>query len=429
MGALDFTLSELINNKAQVIAAIKQAANPGVILSDASKDTVKTQTIPPAPTAMALASLPAEDTYGNPISLPVADNIIDIVNNFSAPVNSTIVVAKTGGKQQASLLAPKGKPTATLSIDVRAALISAAIDSNVDSLTMRTDKTSATGAASGMDSTLPMNIKKSSLSINTVSASESRNEVTVNNYSSVDNITAVGISGKTIVTSTLSSLTLDVLSSESLNFTAKLPAYNNQSYITLVSVGPDGNADTSITLNKVSGTTDEFSGTINGNSLYIIADNGVACFVAGTRVLTQEGYKAVETLTETDRIVTSGGHTSSFKLTHKKIDVAIKNTAPYLIEAHAFGPNIPAVPLSLSPNHMIQIQKDVWDSPRRISQTNIHVTQYGIGEPVLYYHIRCESYLRDNIITEGMVVESLGERVAYMWNHSLNGYTRPPASE
>jgi hypothetical protein len=50
---------------------------------------------------------------------------------------------------------------------------------------------------------------------------------------------------------------------------------------------------------------------------------------------------------------------------------------------------------------------------------------------VTYYHIKCENYLRDNVIAEGVVTETLGIDKAldsvkdvYKWSARLNGYTR-----
>ena len=209
------------------------------------------------------------------------------------------------------------------------------------------------------------------------------------------------------------------------------PAFEGAASIILTDV----NSGATSTLTAVPGQTSTFNGPLTINSTYTISSGGsssyVACFVTGTRVLTQNGYKAVETLTKEDRMVTSDGRSTSFKLLSRSFDVTTNETAPYRIEAHAFGRNIPAAPVFLSPIHMMQIRKGVWTCPKVAAPANTHIKQYGVGEPVTYYHIRCESYLRDNLVTEGMTVESFGIKKdlngiksAYTWNPRLEGFTR-----
>jgi hypothetical protein len=157
----------------------------------------------------------------------------------------------------------------------------------------------------------------------------------------------------------------------------------------------------------------------------------VACFAAGTRVLTQNGYKAIEALKFTDLLVTADQRIIDFKLLKTTLDTTTQRTAPYLIQPHAFGRNAPSAPIRLSANHKIQLRKGLWTSPLTAALTNPLVTQCAIGGPVTYYHIECENFLTDNIVTEGLVVESFGTVKAtggrkdiYTWNSRKNAYTR-----
>ena len=165
-------------------------------------------------------------------------------------------------------------------------------------------------------------------------------------------------------------------------------------------------------------------------AISVIFDS-IPCFAEGTRVLTQSGYKAIETLTADDRIVTSDRRIIAFKRMKTTLRTTTKRTAPYLVQPHAFGHNLPAAPVRLSPIHKIQIGKGRWISPEVAARTNPLVTQCEIGGPITYYHIECENYLRDNLVTEGLTVESFGSRKAvggrkdiYTWNERLNAYTR-----
>ena len=202
---------------------------------------------------------------------------------------------------------------------------------------------------------------------------------------------------------------------------------------------------TTATVTGVSIADEDITITINGN--YDVSDqdnvvytftapvappsSGIACFVAGTRVLTANGYKAIETLTQADKIVTSEGREVSAKVYSFELPTTTKTSAPYRIEAGAFGRNLPAAPIALSPIHKIQVRPHLWTSPHDAAAAgNSRVKQYGVGEPIRYYHIECENYLRDNLVTEGLIVESLGHEgrykgvKVYTWSKRFQGYTR-----
>ncbi len=160
-----------------------------------------------------------------------------------------------------------------------------------------------------------------------------------------------------------------------------------------------------------------------------------ACFVDGTRILTNNGYKAVETLLYKDLVVTSDGRTVDYVLNTMKIPVTNTSSAPYRIEAGAFGKNKPEMDICLSPSHKIQLRKGVWISPERAAKVNDKVKQYDVGKPVTYWHIECADYLKDNLICEGMVSESYGSyknykgpSKLYTWSERLGGFTRPSSS-
>jgi hypothetical protein len=159
--------------------------------------------------------------------------------------------------------------------------------------------------------------------------------------------------------------------------------------------------------------------------------SSVACFVEGTRLLSQTGYKSVENLRNTDLLITSDGRAVSYDIYRTTIVKTDDNTAPYVIQPGAFGRNTPMAPLYLSPTHKVMIKNGVWVSPKDVAKTNPLVKRCATGESVTYYHIKCENYLRDNVIAEGVVTETLGIDKAlgnvkdvYKWSARLNGYTR-----
>lgn len=62
------------------------------------------------------------------------------------------------------------------------------------------------------------------------------------------------------------------------------------------------------------------------------------------------------------------------------------------------------------------------------------MTQYGVGEPITYYHIECPDFYSDNLMAEGAVVESFKGRqgtrnVVYEWVQELHGLRRLPKEE
>lgn len=185
----------------------------------------------------------------------------------------------------------------------------------------------------------------------------------------------------------------------------------------------------------VSGNTYQFT-TTHFTDLLANISPIVPCVVAGTKILTAGGYKKVEELVESDRIVTSEGRAVPFVRMSTRVAKTTTATAPYRIAAHCFGRNSPPAPVTLSGLHAIQIRRGVWHFPAALAKTHQGVSQVGVGEPVTYYHIRLPNYLRDNLVVEGgAVVESLGgskkysaEKV-YTYSERLGGFTRVSASQ
>jgi YVTN family beta-propeller protein len=153
----------------------------------------------------------------------------------------------------------------------------------------------------------------------------------------------------------------------------------------------------------------------------------VPCFPAGTRILTASGYKAVETLTQGELVLTADGRQVPVKLYGKHLPVTTSVTAPYRVPRGTFGLQNDLV---LSPDHAFLIRKGVWMIPKRAALLSDRVEQIGVGSPVTYYHLECPSSLRDNLVVDGAVVESYGGKgkSPYTYSESLKGYTRAAAS-
>ena len=165
-------------------------------------------------------------------------------------------------------------------------------------------------------------------------------------------------------------------------------------------------------------------------STFAKSGGGVPCFPLGTKILTAEGYKPVETLKQQELVLTADGRQVPVKIYGKIITKTNQHTAPYLIPAHSLGLNNPRNDLKLSPDHAFMVRKGVWMIPRKAVLMSDKVVQYGIGESVTYFHLECPNFFRDNLVIEGGVVaESYAAKQAnftcpYTWSEKLQGYTR-----
>lgn len=167
---------------------------------------------------------------------------------------------------------------------------------------------------------------------------------------------------------------------------------------------------------------------------YFLYPANVPCFPAGTRILTAEGYKVVESLTTEDRVQTADGRFVRPTLFKFSIAKATKETAPYKIAGGALGPSYPPTDLCLSPLHAVLDPTGMWHIPQLSAKDNDKLTQYGVGEPITYYHIECPDFYSDNLIAEGAVVESFKGRqgtrdIVYEWVQELKGFRRLPQEE
>ena len=155
----------------------------------------------------------------------------------------------------------------------------------------------------------------------------------------------------------------------------------------------------------------------------------VPCFPKGTRVLTASGYKTVESLTQGELVQTADGRQVPVKLYGTHLSATNTVTAPFKIPKGVFGV---AHDLLLSPDHAFQVQKGLWMIPKHAAALSEKVEQVLVGSPMTYYHIECPQYLRDNLVVDGVVVESyagrqLSTRRPYTYSKTLQAFTRSGA--
>jgi hypothetical protein len=194
-----------------------------------------------------------------------------------------------------------------------------------------------------------------------------------------------------------------------------LPTTNNQPFSltvdTFLYVIITG--ETSIAINSISYTLGNT--VVLGNRTFIVAFTGsvgllaqnsgapsVPCIVEGQNVLTPDGYRKIETLNQRDLIVTGQGNAVPVNIYKTVIKCTIKENAPIKID-------IDGKSIQVSPHHAYKINSNGWMFPSVALNAEFPgVTQMPLGERVVYYHLETPNYLRDDIVLEGAVVESLG---------------------
>ena len=154
---------------------------------------------------------------------------------------------------------------------------------------------------------------------------------------------------------------------------------------------------------------------------------GIACFTAGTQILTPTGYKAIETINAGDIVLTADARPVPAKLMKTNF-VSTKETAPFLVPKATFGLQ---QDLRLSPWHAFQIKKGLWMKPQTASELYDTVKQYDVGKQMTYYHLETPNYFKDNLVANGTTVESFANQQLknittrpYTYNATLKAYTR-----
>ena len=146
------------------------------------------------------------------------------------------------------------------------------------------------------------------------------------------------------------------------------------------------------------------------------ADVTVACFAAGTRILTAAGEVPIDKLRFGDRVPTLGSGLARIAwLGHRRIDcrrhTRPTDAWPVRVRAGAFGERLPARDLLLSPDHAVLVDHVL--VPIRHLLNGCTVVQEPVAE-VVYYHLELTAH--DVILAEGLPCESYldtGDRAAF----------------
>ncbi len=164
-----------------------------------------------------------------------------------------------------------------------------------------------------------------------------------------------------------------------------------------------GSAAGSVTLDLVGNfTTDDFNVSAPNGTTNL----GVACFRAGTALLTSRGMVAVEALAVGDGMVVQGGgvrpvvwlgHRTVACHRHPRPDAVW----PVRVAAGAFGPGLPHRDLFLSPDHAVFVAGALIPAKHLINQHTITQIKTAFIE---YWHVELDRH--DIVFAEGLPAES-----------------------
>ncbi len=167
------------------------------------------------------------------------------------------------------------------------------------------------------------------------------------------------------------------------------------------------------TLNITSNVGGELTGTVemyDGTLVSFSNIDDVICFTPGTRVLTETGYRPVETLREGDLLVTRDAGLQPICWIGRKTGLARDNTAPIRIAAHVLPGG--TAPLIVSPQHRLLFEgyaPELLFGENEVFVPAAHlVDQHAVcrleGGLVTYIHLMLDRH--HVIFAEGMATES-----------------------
>ncbi len=150
--------------------------------------------------------------------------------------------------------------------------------------------------------------------------------------------------------------------------------------------------------------------TASGTVAFADGTYNVVCFAAGTRILTAQGEKPVESLRPGELVATLSGQGSPLKpvlfLGRRRIALAgnpqAAELSPVRIRAGALGPNMPHRDLLVSPDHCLFLDGALVPARLLVNGTSIAVED-GLAE-VAYFHIELPAH--DVVLAEGAAAES-----------------------
>ena len=147
-------------------------------------------------------------------------------------------------------------------------------------------------------------------------------------------------------------------------------------------------------INIYHGTTIAIQGTLNGSLNYV-------CFLKGSNILTSNGYKKIENITNNDLVQLSSGKLGKIKEIIKFKLKSKSNFTPYIIPKGKYNA---IEDLYLSKNHCLKV-KNFFIPICQLK--GIKKTNYEDFEYLEYYNLITENFFSDSIIANGIACETL----------------------
>lgn len=170
-------------------------------------------------------------------------------------------------------------------------------------------------------------------------------------------------------------------------------------------VDRSGNPDLALILDPGTDYTGATFTVGDGAGDFITTD--LACFAAGTRIDTPDGPVPVEALAVGQPVLTVSGRSVPVKwIGWRRLDLARHpdpaRVRPIRVEPGAIAPNVPSLPVVLSPEHAVAIDGHL--IPIRLLVNGMTIRSETACRTVTYYHVELDAH--DVLLSEGLPVES-----------------------
>jgi hypothetical protein len=156
----------------------------------------------------------------------------------------------------------------------------------------------------------------------------------------------------------------------------------------------------------------------DGSDTLIVTTPTPECFLTGTQILTENGYKPVEELNIGDQVQTADGKLEAVKwigcqtVNPGEIFNPLRSH-PIQIKAGALGENIPSRDLFVSPDHALLVDELLINAGALVNDISIIKTEP--TETFIYHHVELENHAL--LLAEGAFAESYipqkEDRMAY----------------